>query len=536
MFRALLKKQFLELNTFYFQDKKTGKKRSKNGIILFVLLSLFIFASMASIFAGLGFMLSGSLHAAGLDWLFFSIVSILALFLGVFGSVFNTYASLYKAKDNDFLLSMPIKPSFILSARLIGVFAMGVLYEGLVFVPPVIVYFIQNGFRAKVFISCVILFFIISVIVLVLTCLLGWAVAAISSKIKNKSFITVISSLAFLAIYYIVYFKMTSVFQNFADYSDTIASGVKNYAYPLYMMGQAAAGDIISTLILCAASIALFAVTYFTLSKSFTKITASSQSVASRKAKKQKTVQSKASKALLLKELRRFISSPTYMLNCALGTVILPLTAIAALVKRALILETLTDAFGDASFIRGFLPLIITAAVCICASMNDITAPSISLEGKNIWLIQSLPIPTDDILSAKINLHIVITAPVVIFSCVVLHIAFASDFISAAVSTLLCLWFVTFLAQVGLCLNLKMPNLTWQNEAVPVKQSMSVFISMFGGWVTIMIFAGAYIALRSFVNIAPAAYLAICLAVIVVLTIMLDRWLRKKGTKIFEKL
>ena len=32
----------------------------------------------------------------------------LAIVLGAFGSVFNTYSSLYLAKDNDLLLSMPI--------------------------------------------------------------------------------------------------------------------------------------------------------------------------------------------------------------------------------------------------------------------------------------------------------------------------------------------------------------------------------------------------------------------------------------------
>ena len=32
----------------------------------------------------------------------------IALALGIFGSVFNTFASLYQAKDNDLLLSLPI--------------------------------------------------------------------------------------------------------------------------------------------------------------------------------------------------------------------------------------------------------------------------------------------------------------------------------------------------------------------------------------------------------------------------------------------
>ena len=41
----------------------------------------------------------------GLDWLYFDMMTLIALFLGVFGGVFNTYSSLYKAKDNDLMLS-----------------------------------------------------------------------------------------------------------------------------------------------------------------------------------------------------------------------------------------------------------------------------------------------------------------------------------------------------------------------------------------------------------------------------------------------
>ena len=37
-------------------------------------------------------------------------------------------------------------------------------------------------------------------------------------------------------------------------------------------------------------------------------------------------------------------------------------------------------------------PLLLAGAICMLASMNDITAPSVSLEGKSLWLLQSLPV------------------------------------------------------------------------------------------------------------------------------------------------
>ena len=53
-----------------------------------------------------------------------ALMGLLAVFLGAFGSVFNTYSGLYLAKDNDLLLSMPMlslrtpRWSFLISSLL----------------------------------------------------------------------------------------------------------------------------------------------------------------------------------------------------------------------------------------------------------------------------------------------------------------------------------------------------------------------------------------------------------------------------------
>lgn len=533
MLKALLKKQFLELNSFYYQDRKTGKNRSKGKTLIFVLLFVFLFASLASAFGGLGFTLAKPLHDAGLSWLYFSLVSILSLFLGVFGSVFNTYASLYKAKDNDFLLSMPIKPSYILSVRLVGVLAMGILYESLIYIPAVAVFFFQNGGGASEIISTVFLFFIIAVLILVFTCLLGWAVAAISSKVKNKSFITVISSLAFFALYYFFYFKMTTFIQNFTQFSEEIASGVRRYAYPVFMAGSAATGDFSSLFILCAATIILLALTYFVLSKSFISISTRESSSAVRR-KKQKAVQTSLTRALYMKEMRRFISSPTYMLNCGLGIILLPAAAAALLIKRSAALEFLATVGSEMPDIISAVPLIVCAAVCILASMIDITAPSVSLEGKNIWILQSMPVYTTKVLGAKRNLHLSLSIPPVVITSVILHSALGSGVLFTVLGTVFSAVFVEFLAAFGLLLNLKAPNLTWQNEAVPVKQSVSVFIALFGGWFFAMLLAGGYFLLRNVLS--PVIYIILCIALVGLLAFLLEIWIKKKGSEIFKKL
>ena len=110
MIKALLKKQIMEVFSWVYFDRKNGKNRSKNGIIGYAALYLLIFGFLGVFFYQIANMLCKPLSDAGFGWLYFALMGLIAVAMGVFGSVFNTYSSLYNAKDNDFLLSLPVPP------------------------------------------------------------------------------------------------------------------------------------------------------------------------------------------------------------------------------------------------------------------------------------------------------------------------------------------------------------------------------------------------------------------------------------------
>ena len=114
MLKILLRKQFSEIFRNYFYDAKRNKKRSKGAVIAYIALFVLIMAVvLGGMFALFSFAICGEMVAAGMDWLFFVVMGMLAILLGTFGSVFNTYSTLYLAKDNDLLLSLPIPLSLI---------------------------------------------------------------------------------------------------------------------------------------------------------------------------------------------------------------------------------------------------------------------------------------------------------------------------------------------------------------------------------------------------------------------------------------
>ncbi|MGN0555386.1 MAG: hypothetical protein ACI4LI_05755 [Candidatus Fimenecus sp.] len=531
MTKALFKKQLMEVFSWLYKDKKSGKNRTKGGVIGFAILYLLLFGLLGSIFYITANMLCAPLYEIGFGWLYFALMGLIAVAMGVFGSVFNTYSSLYQAKDNDLLLSLPVPPAKILSARLSGVFMMGLMYELIVMIPTLLVFFLKAKVTVAGGVFALLSPFILSVFVLALSCILGFVVAAVSSKLKRKNIITVILSLVFLAAYYYLYAQAYKMLEMILANPQKVADSVKSALYPFYCMGRGADGDVLSMLIFTGIMAALFVLVYLVLSRSFLHLATANRGTAKKKYKEKTAKCGTADSALLQKELRRFLGSPTYMLNCGLGIVFMLIAAVALLIKGAALREML---YGMFEGYLHFIPLFCAAAVCAITSMCDMTAPSVSLEGKNLWLVQVLPVKPFQPLKAKLKLHLYLTLPPTVLLTLAVEWVFRLQWGEFFLLLVTVAAFVLFMALSGLFFNLKMPNLTWTNEIVPIKQSMSVMLALFGGWVVVLAFGVLYYALRNLLT--PVVFLAVSAVLLIVFSAVLYRYIQTKGAKIFETL
>ena len=263
MLKVLLKKQLMDVFKAYFFNAKKNTMRSKRSIIAyFIFFVLIMVGMMGGIFTALSIAMCGPLTEAGIGWMYFMMMSAVSIFLGAFGSVFNTYSSLYLAKDNDLLLSLPIPVRTIMTARLMNVYLLGTMYSAVVILPALIVYWAVAGLTLPRLVCGILLFLIISFIVLLLSCVLGWVVAKISLKLKNKSIVTVISSLVFIGLYYFFYFKASELIQDIIQNAVIYGEKIKGAAYGLYLFGRIGEGDWLATLIFTVVTAALFALEY----------------------------------------------------------------------------------------------------------------------------------------------------------------------------------------------------------------------------------------------------------------------------------
>ena len=533
MIGILVKKQMAEIFRGYYYNAKKNRAYSKGRtaimIFLFVLLMVGVIGGM---FFALSMVLCESMSVAGMDWMYFAFMGLTAILLGAFGSVFNTFSTLYLAKDNDLLLSMPIPVNAIMTARLLSVYLMGLMYSGSVMLPAIIVYWWKVSVSGKAIFGGLLFLFLISVFVLSLSCILGWVVAKISLKLKNKSLITVVISLAFIGGYYYLYFRAQMMIQNLLSHLAEYGEMIIDSAYPVYLFGKAGTGDGLAMLIVAIVILGLFALVWVVLSHSFLKI-ATASGHTEHKAYREKTVKEKSiSQALLGKEFARFLASPNYMLNCGLGTLLLPVAGITFLWKGGTLVEVLYAIFGSR---EGAVQVLLCAVLCMVISMNDMVAPSVSLEGKSLWLVQSLPVEPWEVLKAKLRVQLLLTGIPTIFSAVCAMVILKGSLIQNLLMLIWSLSLVLFLALFGLFLGIKMPNLTWTNEIAPIKQSACVAVSMFSGFAYTALLAGLFFLTKAGYW-GFSLYISAFTCVTLIPCVFLYRWLKQEGSNRFAHL
>jgi len=220
-----------------------------------------------------------------------------------------------------------------------------------------------------------------------------------------------------------------------------------------------------------------------------------------------------------------------YMLNGALGVVFIVVGAVALIVKQDLI-NTITAGFPG---IMTYIAPLAVASLCAITATNIISAPSISLEGKNLWIAQSLPVDGSDILMVKAKMHMAVCLPAVIFAEVVFAFILKMSPLMTIILFVLPTLFTIFCALFGVIINLHFPKFDWISETVAVKQGMSSLIAMFGSFGAVLIPAVLYFyVLKSVIDVE--IYMLIVAIVLAIVCILMYQFLMTKGKEIFAKL
>ena len=534
MLKALLKKQLLEYSASITIDKKTGKKRSRIKTIAYGMLFALVYLSLSMAFFAMSFSLSSLINTDS-EWIYFMLSIFIAISLAVFSTMFYTSSAIYKAKDNDLLLAMPISNRNILISRMFSIYLLAFIFAFIVLLPCYAVYWIYAESISVTSIIFELLFlFILTIFTTSLSCGFGYAVTAVSNKISNNNIVKVVIFVVFFSAYYYLCFNLEGLMNEIIANAMLYGSVIKNYAYPIYMMAKICMGDVVSLLIIALGIVLIFALVFVILEKSFYKLTLHKDSVTRKEYKSKDIKVNSTDKTLLKKEIKHYFGSVTYMLNCSMGSLFMPILGVLAIIYQ--------DQFaGEFMLIvelfeldKSIIAIAIFAIVSMVSSMSYLTAPSISLEGNNLWILHSMPVDANKIFNAKKNLHYITTIPSALVLTICLLFVFKVEWSLSLLVVMGVIIFIMFNASAGLMLNVLKPNLVWTSEVVPIKQDLTIMICLFGGWIlSAIIGVGGYFALE---YIQGNIYIVCILVLFSLLTRLINSWLATKGATIFSEL
>ncbi len=510
------------------QNKKRRSPLAKVGIaVLAVYVVAVLFASVSMLFLSLAKGFCGT----EFDWLYFAMASLLAVLFCFIGSVFVTQSTLFEAKDNDLLLSMPIPAGYILLSRFISVFLLNFMYSLLMFLPAGFMYFKKEGFDTVRFALFVAAFLLSVTFATVLSCVFGWISALISSKMRKKSIVQTVLMFAFFVLYFVGYFNFQKYLIAVEENAPLIAAFIKKFLPLFYCMGVGVSQkNYLYFLVFVLVSLLSFAAVYIVLSKTFLRIVTTKRSAAKVQYVKKEMKTSGKRTALVRKELSGFLSNTMYLMNCGIGCLFSVLLAVLVCVKGADFFATAGMLFDEGSFAT----LLVCSAFCFCAATTNLTAPSISLEGKNFPLLKSMPITAQEVFDSKIIANLAVGAVPITLSALVSGIALGCGSVTSVAMAFVPLSFLVFTSVFGLAANVMFPKFDWINPTTVIKQSASVMISVLGGLAFITVQTVFFVLVEGVVDInlclvcAGAVYLALSGAVYF--------WLVKKGSVLFNKM
>ena len=501
-----------------------GKNRTKKPKLLYVGVFFFILLMSGISFfynmmLGIGFQMYDSLDI--LPAMMMAVTCVIILMT----TIFKVKGTIFGFRDYDMVMSLPVSIGSIVASRLIILYALNFIFVIIMMVPMMLAYGILAGPNFMFYIFCLITMFFIPLVPIVIASFLGTLIAYAASKFRHSNVFTILFSLGFLALIVGGSFTLKGNGRELVDMGKTITNQV-NSIYPLASMYTNAVveHDILGFLLFIGISLIaflLYTILVRSIFKKMNTLMMTGSYHANYKLGQLKT--SSPLKALYLKELKRFFSSTYYVLNTGFGIVMLTIASIALFFVD---LQTIFQSADASEAMTKMLPAFIT----FCIVMSSTTMASISLEGKNLWIIKSMPVTPKTVFLSKIAVNLTVISPAIL-DVIIMGVALKME-----VKRVVCILLVTiacsiFIALYGLVINLLFPNLNWTSEVVVVKQSTATMITIFSS----IAYVGVQFVLITLIPSAVIAYLAYFLLTVVI-DVILYQVLRTFGNKRYYEL
>lgn len=513
MLRQIQKLTALQLcNLFGINEiRYTKDKKKKQNSFLLALAWILLIGMLIFYIA----MLSTGLCILGMPDIIPTYLYMITSLVILFFSFFKAGSVIFQMKNYDMMISLPISQTVIVVSRFFSMYAANLFLSFLVMIPGTIVYGINEhpGFSFYF----IILFgtLILPLLPMALSTAAGALITGIGSRMKHKNLATAAITLIFALVIMITSMFFGSHAENLTpemleSFANRMTEQIRHIYPPAVWFGTAAVNNnFLMFFKLFSVSVFIFALMVVFVQRHFMNIChALNTTTAKNNYKMHDLSTSSVLSSLCRKEIKRYFASSAYMSNTIMGYILMLIMPVSLFFVST---EQLELSIGYPGIISKSFPLFLG----LIASIMPVTACSISMEGKNWWLMQTLPIKTKTILDSKLLTNLIIACPfylaTVVLSCMNMKPS-APDLLWLILIPAV---YILFSSTTGLAVNMKFPVMTWENEVRVVKQSASVMITML---VSFLVSLPPIILLLAVKSISKNVIMGVTAVILMVLT------------------
>jgi ABC-2 type transport system permease protein len=469
--------------------------------------------------------------------------SMTLMFTAVAALIFTYFRAkgvLFGHKDYDHTMSLPVSAASIVLSRITMLYLGVLAFSMLIYIPAMIAYGASAQGSAHGLIMLGLTMFLAPLIPMTISILLGTLIVALTSRFRHANIIAIFLAFALLGAYFYFIFSVQidmmatvpediGVFDPLQDLGMLVTGALANFYPPAGWLSNAMTYANWGYFGLFAAiSLVPFVAYIFITSKFYVKI---NTRLAAKRKRSNYRLDERELKAqtpfmaLYKRELRRITTSVTYAMNVCIGPLLLLTVAVALAIVGPETLEGFFDPGLELGDITGVVAPFIFLLPIFIGNIYPASSVNLSLEGRNNWIMCSIPVSAKTIFKSKIAMSLTLTLPAAIISSVIFIIVLRPDPITAALLLVTPAAYAALNSFFGMFINAKFPRYDWENEYRLLKGtgSASVLITSIGGLILTIFIIILSVIFAPIITIITAIILIASIVGIIILNALLSK-------------
>ena len=490
------------LNTLPINDLCGNNKQKRYIAVLFIVMIVYMAINIGSFSVTTTINL---MHAELVEYVYASLLSLTSIVL-ITLLLFTLNALLFEGNDYEMLQSLPVSQRDIIASKLLIVYIFSFCFACVMMLPGMVVHVLSTHAYIQFVFGIVSLVFV-PVMPIGIAIIFSVGILYVASFAKHTTVLKILLSVLLFIGLMIGIYLLQSV-----DGLSTVMGLQMLRIYP-------------PSLIFLKSNI-LYACMSFVVSMLIFYMLTWKYEVLHKLSTKHRVIYHDATfkhhsvfHALYQKELKRFFGSYLAVINQGFGVIMLVTGSVLLVLVPPTILFSMLKVSQIPVNVVDYIPLVIAGMLAFTFP----SASSLSLEGKNLWIIQTAPIKMKDIIFSKISVTLSLHLIGYVCAIIAVFLRFSLSVEQMITVLLIPLAYSIFTAILGFALDYRFANYSWDNEVVPIKQNLQVGLTM----LTSLFMVGLPILLSTilFMNLYFAMYLvaSILFVVTVILFMLLSR-------------